>query len=237
MPEKPFRFRAVLPACLEAKPASIIEIGSNMGGSALWLADMLRSFGLPGSVVSIDLVRSSHFQSENHFIQGDANKLSESLTKTLAAELPRPWLVIEGSVTDTDCLMYLKFFDHLMQPGEFVVIEDGIWTFRPDDHLCRRSESRHPRILGVQPGPVCDVLDFVISTVTTSLGTPMDTLQGLGRRKALRHLPALIIASRRCDRISDRSALLKASPLTRSRVGHTPDTTNQGHVRQNGSIP
>ena len=37
------------------KPRTIIEIGSNKGGSAIWLADQLRAFAIDGHVWSYDL--------------------------------------------------------------------------------------------------------------------------------------------------------------------------------------
>jgi cephalosporin hydroxylase len=43
----------------EAKPRTIIEIGSLSGGSAVWMADMLEVFGIDGEVVSIDITPPS----------------------------------------------------------------------------------------------------------------------------------------------------------------------------------
>src|SRR6266540_4264762 len=39
----------------EARPQTVIEIGSNRGGSAMWLADTMRTFGLPCQVHSFDV--------------------------------------------------------------------------------------------------------------------------------------------------------------------------------------
>jgi hypothetical protein len=39
----------------ETRPATIIEIGSDAGGTALWLSDLLRTYGPGGRVVSIDI--------------------------------------------------------------------------------------------------------------------------------------------------------------------------------------
>src|ERR1700758_3730405 len=39
----------------QVKPRTIVEIGSYLGTSALWLADMLRLFDIDGCVLSVDI--------------------------------------------------------------------------------------------------------------------------------------------------------------------------------------
>jgi cephalosporin hydroxylase len=39
----------------EQKPRTLIEIGSKWGGSALWFADLLRSYGIDYTIHSIDV--------------------------------------------------------------------------------------------------------------------------------------------------------------------------------------
>lgn len=115
----------------EAKPKTIIEIGSCAGGSAIWMADMIRNFGIDGRVISIDITPPApkYMPGNVSFLQGNSSDLGKVLTDDVVASLPRPWLVIEdaghhyGPTLDT-----LKFFDPLMRAGEYIVVEDAIIT-------------------------------------------------------------------------------------------------------------
>jgi cephalosporin hydroxylase len=110
------------------KPRTVIEIGSKNGGSGLWLADQLETFGIEGHVYSVDVVR---VQDVSHprlsFMEGDGRALEGCFDPGFLAELPRPWLVIEDA--DHECetsLAVLRFFHPLLKAGEYIVIEDGI---------------------------------------------------------------------------------------------------------------
>jgi len=115
----------------EVKPKTIIEIGSCAGGSAVWMGDMLKNYGIDGRVISIDqAVPSPSYRPENvSFLEGDSSELGRTLTNDLIGSLARPWLVIEdaghhyGPTLDT-----LKFFAPLMESGEYIIIEDGNMT-------------------------------------------------------------------------------------------------------------
>jgi cephalosporin hydroxylase len=112
----------------QAKPGTIIEIGSNAGGSALWLADTVRAYGLSTEILSIDVRKVEGITDPNvRFITGDANDLAKTLSGRVLESLRRPWLVIEDSSHHyATCLSVIKFFDPLLRRGEYLVIEDGI---------------------------------------------------------------------------------------------------------------
>jgi cephalosporin hydroxylase len=112
----------------QQKPRTIIEIGSNQGGSALWLADMTKIMGIDARVISIDIAHFTGFQhAQIDFRCGDGRKLGETLTRDEMQALPRPLLVIEDGSHDYDqTLATLRFFDPAMKVGEYLVIEDGI---------------------------------------------------------------------------------------------------------------
>lgn len=118
---------AIYPMLLEsARPATIIEIGTHAGGSALWFADQR-----PGTrVISIDLQPPegvSHPSVE--FLRGDAERLGDVLTDAVMQSIARPLLVVEDSshLASTTASV-LAFFDRWLMPGEYVVVEDGILT-------------------------------------------------------------------------------------------------------------
>jgi cephalosporin hydroxylase len=110
------------------KPRTIIEIGSRFGGSAVWLADLLDVFGIDGRVHSIDVAPVEDVRHARVTFQvGDARDLGVTLTPTLLAGLPRPWLVVEDSDHQYRTLTgVLEFFATRLRPGEYLLIEDGI---------------------------------------------------------------------------------------------------------------
>jgi cephalosporin hydroxylase len=112
----------------ETRPGTIIEIGSQSGGAAVWMADMVNLFGIDGRVVSIDLRTPTpkYMPSNVRFLQGDANDIGATLTADLLASFPRPWLVIEDSAhTFVATLAVLEFFANRLNSGEYIVIEDS----------------------------------------------------------------------------------------------------------------
>jgi cephalosporin hydroxylase len=109
-----------------AQPATLIEVGTNAGGSALWFADQRSEM----RVLSIDLAPPEGVSHPSvRFLRGDAQRLGEVLTPELMQSLARPLLVVEDSshFAGTTAAV-LDFFDAWLQPGEYIVIEDGILT-------------------------------------------------------------------------------------------------------------
>jgi len=110
------------------KPRTLIEIGSNKGGSALWFADMAEILGFRMRVISIDIVPVWGVKDKRiDFRTGDGRKLETVLSQRELAALPRPLLVIEDASHDYDqTLAALRFFDPVMRSGEYLIVEDGI---------------------------------------------------------------------------------------------------------------
>lgn len=118
---------ALYPRLLErAKPRTLIEIGSYAGGSACWFADQV-----PGmSVWSIDVTPPSAITHPAvTFMRGDASDLGALLTPEVMRTIERPLLVVDDASHMASATMaVLEFFDPWLQPGEFIVVEDGILT-------------------------------------------------------------------------------------------------------------
>ena len=111
----------------EAKPRTIVEIGSKHGGSALMFRDFMELAGAEGNVVSIDLQRPDLSVPGVRFMEGDILRLPEVLRDDFLDELPRPWLVVEDSAhTFEACTSALGFFAGRLMPGEWLTIEDGV---------------------------------------------------------------------------------------------------------------
>jgi cephalosporin hydroxylase len=112
----------------ETRPATIVEIGSNRGGSALWFADTMRNFSIPCHVHSIDLKKVSDIEAPGvTFHAGNARDLSATWSADFMRSLARPLLVIEDADHQAvTTLAVLEFFDAWLKPGEYIVVEDGI---------------------------------------------------------------------------------------------------------------
>ena len=117
---------AIYPMLLwELKPATIIEIGSLNGGSAVWLADMLEVMKIDGNVYSFD-IDTDEIEGEHPrvtFIRADSNRLDLFDTEFLQS-LPHPWLVIEDA--HQNVANVLTFFGGFMTPGDYLVVEDTL---------------------------------------------------------------------------------------------------------------
>jgi cephalosporin hydroxylase len=113
----------------QVKPRSVIEIGSYLGASALWYADMMRLFDIAGTVISVDVKPPLPPEPRDNvsYIFGDANTLGASLTPEKLAGLERPLLVIEdASHAAETTLAVLEFFAGVLRSGEYIVIEDAL---------------------------------------------------------------------------------------------------------------
>lgn len=125
MKKDPFDL-ALYPLLLwELRPATIIELGAFRGGSALWMADLLETFGIDGHVHSfdVDTDRITARHERVTFTRADCNDLA-SFDVDRLRELPRPWLVVED--THVNLYRLLKLFDGLVEPGDYLVVEDTI---------------------------------------------------------------------------------------------------------------
>jgi len=110
----------------EVKPDLIIEIGTNQGGSALYLADLMESYKLDGEVHSIDINKnaSDNVESCNRirlFTEGWENYDLGLVTKFHRV------LVIEDAAHTYECTLgALKKFAPVVSANSYFIVEDGI---------------------------------------------------------------------------------------------------------------
>lgn len=114
----------------EQKPRTILEIGSNAGGSAIWLADQCAMLGLDTHVYSVDIEPVTELQHPNvTFARADGRNLAPAWPRKWLEGLPRPLLIIEDAdhhyITTKAVLDYLS--PHVAE-GEMIIVEDGILT-------------------------------------------------------------------------------------------------------------
>lgn len=113
-----------------AKPEVVVEIGTQRGGSAIFLSDLLASLG--GKVVTVDVNSPEEemllqFGEKNiAFIKGDINN-SETIHNILKHCNEKNCLVIDdGSHNKNDIYAAFQSLNHLIPVGGFYIVEDGM---------------------------------------------------------------------------------------------------------------
>jgi cephalosporin hydroxylase len=131
--KNPFDMALYLRALQALRPATIIEIGVSEGGSLVWLADQAHALGLQETgLIGIDLappVLGPGLVAGDrlHLLAGDATDPAGTFPHDLLARAPHPWLVIEDSAHSQECVSaVLDYLDRLTQPGDMIVVEDGV---------------------------------------------------------------------------------------------------------------
>lgn len=120
----------------ELRPATIIEIGTLEGGSALWFRDQCRAIGLADTrLLSIDVQPPEMVEEGIELFAGDSLDPDGSFPGGLLAQLPHPWLVVEDSAhTYVSASAVLRYFDPLLAAGDVIVVEDGVVADLPEPH-------------------------------------------------------------------------------------------------------
>lgn len=112
----------------QLRPTTIVEIGSAAGGSALWFAAQARALRLECKVLSVDIAKVTTVSDPDvEFLDGDIHNLDATPLPAVLSIHTGPLLVIEdGPHTYAGTLAALRFFDRYLQPGDYIVVEDGI---------------------------------------------------------------------------------------------------------------
>jgi len=105
----------------ENKPVTILEIGSGEGASAIWMADLCKSYKLSTHVYSVDIEPPDVFYEGVTFFQGDIKNISAVFNKTILS--PHPWIIVEDAHVNTNEVM--KYFAQYMHEGDYIIIEDS----------------------------------------------------------------------------------------------------------------
>ena len=111
---------ALIPMIIwEIQPATIIEIGSGEGASAIWMADLCKSYNLSTIVHSMDIEPLSIEHEGVTFTKGDSKQISDFDTKNL----PHPWLIVEDAHVNVNEI--ITYFEQHMHTGDYLIIEDS----------------------------------------------------------------------------------------------------------------
>lgn len=129
--KSPLDLALYLDVLWEVRPRSVVEFGSNRGGSALWFADQLTSFGVEGAHVwSLDINPVTDLDDPRiSFGFCDVAEPAAHLGLADLKALPRPLLVIDdASHMAGHVLAVLRFVDQALAPGDYLIVEDGVLT-------------------------------------------------------------------------------------------------------------
>ena len=113
---------ALIPMIIwEIQPATILEIGSGEGASAIWMADLCKSYGLSTTRVhSIDIEPPSIEYEGVTFYEGDSREINNTMLNI--ENLPHPWIILEDAHVEVNKV--ITYFEKHMHVGDYIVIED-----------------------------------------------------------------------------------------------------------------
>ena len=104
----------------DIKPATILEIGSGpTGGSAIWMADLCKMYGLNTKIISADINPPNTSYEGVNFIKGDSEKIE---TLFDVENYSHPWLIIEDAHVNINAI--IAYFDVHMNEKDYMIIED-----------------------------------------------------------------------------------------------------------------
>jgi cephalosporin hydroxylase len=128
--KNPFDLALYAKLLWDVKPRTIIEIGSNAGGSAVWFADQVRAMQLGAQIYSLDINPVLGVTDPLVTFQtADVHQIADAMPPTWVASLPRPLFVIEDSAHTYEATLHvMRHFADLLQHGEYLAVEDSIVT-------------------------------------------------------------------------------------------------------------
>ena len=125
----PFDLALYMQVLWEIKPKTILEFGSKAGGSALWLADMLTSFGLTKTALwSLDIKPVTTINdSRIRFGKIDVARPQDFLEQQTLESIEHPLLIIDdASHQYAHVKSLLNFLHPHLVTGDYLIVEDGI---------------------------------------------------------------------------------------------------------------
>ena len=116
---------ALVPMMLwDLRPATVIELGSGNGASALWMADLMASFGIDSRVYSLDLEARRIAHDRVTFMAGDCNQIAAAFPAEFLNPLAHPWLVVEDAHVNVPGV--LAHFHPFLAAGDVLYVEDSL---------------------------------------------------------------------------------------------------------------
>lgn len=138
----------------ETQPDIIIECGTNAGGTALFLANMLKLIGKPNGVVLTcdvrDIVTQKVRDTDNiKFFRGSSTSTEVfNAIKSHIKSTDRVMVILDSDHKNTHVIEEMKLYGSLVTKGCYMITEDGILN-------------GHPIVPNYGPGPFEAIDDFM----------------------------------------------------------------------------
>ena len=107
----------------ELEPDVIIELGSGLGGSAVWMADTARGRGLDTQIYSYDINKPDIEHPHVTFCEYDLNSISKKKPLPHQDKFFGKKLIIEDAHVNVENV--LLNLDKLVEPGDYLIVEDS----------------------------------------------------------------------------------------------------------------
>src|SRR5262245_49434072 len=132
---------------VDLKPSLVVEFGTNQGGSALFLANVMRQIGEPFKVLSVDVTHEplnpiARRDPDVLFVQSRSNvpAIAEQI-RSLKNEYPgKIFAILDSDHSMNHVLSEMKLLRPLLSPGDYLLVEDSMLN-------------GHPNLPGWGPGP------------------------------------------------------------------------------------
>ncbi|HEX6716528.1 MAG TPA: CmcI family methyltransferase [Pyrinomonadaceae bacterium] len=125
----------------DLKPRTIFELGSGTGSSAVWFADLMKTFGVESHVHSVDLKEVKLKHAGVNFVQGNSMNIERIFDEGYLRSAPHPWLVIEDA--HANVYEVLCYFHGFLEQGDYLVVEDSIIKKNEIARFMRRYPDRY----------------------------------------------------------------------------------------------
>jgi cephalosporin hydroxylase len=123
---------------VELKPSLVVEFGSCKGGSALFFSSVLRTFGKPYRVFSVDIDANSIYESARQdpniefFTSSSVAPAVAERVRQLRGEYPGPvFAILDSDHTMDHVYAEMVLLRPLLQPGDYLIVEDTVINGHP----------------------------------------------------------------------------------------------------------
>ena len=138
---------------VETRPELIVEAGTRLGGTSVFLATIFDLLGIPGRIVTIDTIFDTRFPKHPRIEYLTGSSLDQPIVDRVreAAAGKRTMLILDSLHTAEHVGAELKLYADIVSPGCYLVVED-------------MNVNGHPVLPDYGPGPTEAVEAFLATT-------------------------------------------------------------------------
>ena len=115
----------------EVKPQTVVELGSQFGGGALFLANMLDLIG-GGKVVSVD-ISHDRFEPDHPRITTVTGSTQDVFDRVAGLCEGTTLVIHDADHSERAVLADLRLYAPLVTPGSYFIVEDGVQDLLSDE--------------------------------------------------------------------------------------------------------